>query len=150
MCYTTVMPRAEAKVIQSAMRTHTGPSVVLCSRGYSFEKRLREVVKYAEHQKIPHVIILHCPEKKYSETLVQEVTVRAQRLFSTMNNVLVQRGSAPLCFELVCKKGLLEENLASLIKEGETKMVFLGMKMFDYRPEAIKELQGTSFCFLGN
>jgi hypothetical protein len=144
------MPRAEAKVIQSAMRAHTGPSVVLCSRGYSFEKRLQEVVKYAEHHKIPHVIILHCPERKYTETLVQEVTARAQSLFSTMNNLLTQKGGTPLCFELVCKKGLLEKNLASLIKEGETKMVFLGMKMLDYRPEAIKELQGTSFCFLGN
>ncbi len=144
------MPRKEAKVMQSAMRTHTGTSIVLCSRGYSFEKRLKEVVKYAEHEKIPHVIILHCPEKKYSDALVQEVTIRAQQIFSTMNNLLAQRGSAPLCFELVCKKGLLEDNLASLIAEGEIKMVFLGMKMLDYRPEAIKELQGATFCFLGN
>ncbi len=144
------MPRTEAKVKQSAMRTHTGTSIVLCSRGYSFEKRLQEVVKYAEHNDIPHVIILHCPEKKYTDTLVQEVTIRAQRLFSTMNNMLAEKGKSPLCFELVCKQGLLEENLASLIAEGETKMVFLGMKMLDYRPEAIKKLQGTTFCFLGN
>ncbi len=144
------MPSVAIQNRKSKLRTHGGPCVVLCSRGYSFEDRLQEVVKYAEHNNIPNVVLLHCPEKKYSETLVQEVSSRANRQFELMKQFLADRGSRTLCFELVCRQGPLEENLESLIAEGDIVMVFVGMKMLDYRPEAIKKLQGTAFYFLGN
>lgn len=144
------MPSAATHNQSSTLRTHTGPCVVLCSRGYSFEDRLHEVVKYAEHNNIPNVVLLHCPEKKYSEELVQEVSNRAKRQFEIMKQFLADRGSRTLCFELVCRQGLLEENLEALIAEGGVAMVFVGMKMLDYRPEAIKKMQGTAFFFLGN
>ncbi len=134
----------------STLHSHAGPCVVLCSRGYSFEDRLQEVVKYAEHNNVPNVVLLHCPEKKYSEALVQEVTNRANRQFELMRQFLADHGSRSLCFELVCKQGRLEENLKLLIAERNIAMVFVGIKMLDERPEAIKNLQGTGFYFLGN
>ena len=132
------------------MREHAGTCVVLCSRGYSFEDRLSEVMKYAERNSIAHVVILHCPEKKYSDSFVQEVTQRAGQLFSVMKSELSESERHDVCFEFVCRQGLLEENLGALIAEGDVRMVFVGMKMLDHRPEAVKKLQGTAFYFMGN
>ncbi len=135
---------------QASVANQAAAAVVLCSRGYSFEDRLQEVTNYARHNRIEHVLILHCPEKKYSDAYVQDIAERAERLFSQMESNLKERGNSDIHFELISKQGQLEDNLSALIEERDIRMVFVGMKMLDYRPDAIKKLSGTAFYFLGN
>lgn len=144
------MRRTPAKSEKPLMRMHKGACVVLCSRGRSFEDRLREAVRYAEQNAIEHILLLHCPEKKYSEVFVRETKERADRLFSELKAEASTYDRQKLCFEVIFREGLLEDNLALLIAEGDVKAIFIGAKMFDYRPEAIKKLQGPAFYFLGD
>ena len=144
------MPHPAVDGAPSSTQCKTDIAVVLCSRGYSFEDRLQEVTNYARHNGIGHVLVLHCPEKKYSDAYVAEIAGRADRLFSRMEQHLTQRDAPDIRFELISKQGRLEDNLSALIAERNIRMVFVGMKMLDYRPDAIKKLRSTAFYFLGN
>ncbi len=137
----------------AALRSTTGkkgpPAVVLCSRGFSFEKRLEFVAKYAQHNKVKRVVLLHCPEKKYSKGFVTQVTERAEELFEELNKYFRRRDDRELDFELLCKEGLLQDNLRELIEERDVRVVFVGMKMLDYRLNEIKKLDAP-FYFIGS
>lgn len=139
------MPIREAA---GPLRSSKGPAVVLCSRGFSFERRLEKAVEFAQRNHIRNVLLLHCPERRYSEPLAREVELRAERLFEECNGHLREMGEDGLTFELLLCKGLLQENLRLLLAQdraGEVVTVFVGDKMLDYRLEDIKTMRVPFF-----
>lgn len=107
------------------------------------------VVDWAERNGVGNVILLHCPEHKYSPEFARDIEKMAHELFPRMQQQLKEEGRNPLHFELLLTEGLLHEHLATLIAAGDIVMVFAGMKMLDYRLAEIKKLKAP-FFFLGD
>jgi len=131
----------------SRKRKHEGPVAVLCSRGFSFPERMNTVVAWAEQHSVENVMLLHCPEEKYSEEFAQDVRKRAEELFKALNSEKDRDGKRRMSFEFVCGPGLLQENIESLIEEGDVSIIFVGCKMLDYRLEDVKRL-AVPFFFM--
>ncbi len=124
-------------------------TVVLCSRGHSFVLRLDTVADYAVHNHIRDVVLLHCPEEKYIETFAAEIQEQASAAFAQVNDRLIRQGYTPLQFFLDMRKGMLHDNIAVLLQERSVAVVFVGMKMLDYRLSEIQKLK-TAFYFIGS
>lgn len=133
------------------LRTSKGPAVVLCSRGFSFERRLERVVEYARRSGVRNILLLHCPERRWSEPLAREVSQRAGRLFDELNGRQHDLEEDELTFELLLCKGTLQDNLEALLRNNaeDIMVVFVGAKMLDYRLEDIKKLN-TALFFLND
>lgn len=129
------------------MRRHAGPVAVLCSRGYSFPERMNTVVDWARGHGVDTVILLHCPEEKYSQEFVADVRVRAEQLFRSINHHLTEEGEKEINFEFLCGPGLLQDNIESLIAQGDVSIIFVGARMLDYRMEDVKRLD-VPFYFM--
>lgn len=141
------LPNTTTPVFGSlSARKTVGSAVVLCSRGYSFLSRMHSPVEWALKCGIQNVILLHCPEDKYSPSFVEDVEEKALALFDEINKSLIFRGKQ-IHFEFLCCRGLLHENLAELIAQGDVRIVFVGRKMLDYRANEIKRLT-VPFFFL--
>lgn len=128
-------------------RKHAGPVAVLCSRGYSFPERMRTVVDWAKQHGVENIALLHCPEEKYSPEFVDGVRKRAEQLFRQFNQELNAEGHRDMTFEFLCGPGLLQDNIESLIAEGDVSIIFVGSKMLDYRMEDVKRLS-VPFYFM--
>lgn len=128
-------------------RKHAGPVAVLCSRGYSFPQRMRTVVEWAKAHDVDNIALLHCPEDKYSKAFVAGVKTRAKELFMQMNNELAAEGGKEMNFEFLCGPGMLQDNIESLIAEGDVSIIFVGSKMLDYRLDDVKRLS-VPFYFM--
>lgn len=129
-------------------RPSKGAVAVLCSRGYSFLERMEAVVRWASQHHVDRVVLLHCPEGKYSEALLAEVEKLAQIRFGAVNARLVTEGRKELTFEFLGRPGLLQENIEVLVeKEEQVSIIFVGNKMLDYRLGEIKRLPAP-FIFL--
>lgn len=126
---------------------HKGPVAVLCSRGYTFLERLEGVVQWCLKHNTENIIILHCPEDKYSEKYIQEVQEVAEVRFKSVSEALSSANKPSISFKFLGRPGPLEENIESLIAEGQVSIVFVGSKMLDYRLESIKRLQ-VPFIFV--
>ena len=127
---------------------HAGPVAVLCSRGDSFVRRLRDVVEWAKKHAVKSVLLLHCPESKYSEHYIEQMESKAKAQFIDINKELEEAGDKPLHFEFIGRQGLLQNNIEQLLRENrEVSIVFVGAKMLDYRLEDIKRLQAP-FVFI--
>jgi len=132
---------------KSPMRKHSGPVAVLCSRGYSFPERMDTVVKWADNHHVDNIAILHCPEEKYTKEFMSDVKKRATTLFKSINKNRAQGGLSEINFEFLCGKGLLQDNIESLIEGGDVSIIFVGSKMLDYRMKDVKRLE-TPFFFM--
>lgn len=128
-------------------RSHIGPVAVLCSRGYSFPERMKTVVDWSIQHSVDNIALLHCPEEKYNKQFVRDVEKRANDLFKSVNKQLEADGRKPITFEFLCGPGLLQENIESLIAEGDVSIIFVGSKMLDYRLEDVKRLN-VPFYFM--
>lgn len=137
---------AEEKDIHQAPQ-HSGPVAVLCSRGYSFPERMETVVEWAQQHAVENVVLLHCPEEKYSKKFVAEVKVRANEVFAEMNTQLQAKGQHQLTFEILAGPGSLQENIEALIESGDVAIIFVGAKMLDYRIDEVKRLD-VPFYFM--
>lgn len=126
-------------------RKHAGPVAVLCSRGFSFPSRMQTVVDWAEQHGVDNIILLHCPEERYTPDFVQDVKTEARSLFTTINDRLIGEGKKEINFEFLCGEGLLQENIEKLIAEGDVSIIFVGTKMLDYRMEDVKRLNVPFF-----
>ena len=135
------------KKIDAPERRHVGPVAVLCSRGYSFPERMETVVKWAVAHSVENIVLLHCPEDKYSEKFITDVRSRALKLFTAMNKKLVQSGLRERTFEFLDGPGLLQDNIDALIAAGDVSIIFVGTKMLDYRLEDVKRLN-VPFYFM--
>lgn len=128
-------------------RKHSGPVAVLCSRGYSFPERMQTVVNWADDHHVANIILLHCPEERYSKEFEREVKKRAQTLFKSINKKRVANGNKEITFETLCGPGLLQDNIERLIEGGDVSIIFVGAKMLDYRMDDVKRLK-TPFFFM--
>lgn len=104
---------------------------------------MKTLADYAVRNGVRDVILLHCPEKKYSDAFVATIQKKADAVFTEINKDLKK----PLRFKLDIRKGLLQKNLADLLEEEDVLTVFVGLKMLDYRLSQIKKLK-TAFYFL--
>lgn len=128
-------------------RKHQGPVAVLCSRGYSFPDRMKTVVQWAKAHSVENIMLLHCPEERYSEEFVAGIQKECDALFHSINDKLVSGGEQELNFEFLCGPGLLQDNIERLIAEGDVSIIFVGTKMLDYRLEDVKRLD-VPFYFM--
>lgn len=124
-----------------------GPVAVLCSRGYTFLDRIENVVDWCLKHHVSNVVLLHCPEDKYSENFLKEVREVAEVRFKSINNRLGNENRQELNFKFVGRPGKLEENIESIISADEVAIIFVGSKMLDYRIKDVKRLQ-VPFIFL--
>lgn len=124
-----------------------GPVAVLCSRGYSFLERLDTVVDWCTKHHVENLTLLHCPEGKYSEEFIQDVSNVAKVRFKSINDRLSGENRQELNFSFLGRPGKLEENIETLIEKDEIAIIFVGAKMLDYRLKDVKRLQ-VPFIFL--
>ncbi len=128
-------------------QNHGGPVAVLCSRGYTFLQRLDFVIEWALKHHVQNVLLLHCPEDKYSEKFMEEVREVADVRFKSINNRLSGENIKELNFKFLGRPGTLEENIESLVEQGNISIIFVGSKMLDYRLENVKQLK-VPFIFI--
>lgn len=128
-------------------RQHHGPVAVLCSRGYSFPERMRTVVDWCQQHAVHNIVLLHCPEERFTLQFVEDVHQRAQVLFDEHNERLTSTGQKDINFEFICGPGLLQDNIEKMIESGDVSIIFVGSKMLDYRLEDVKNLQ-VPFYFM--
>jgi cell volume regulation protein A len=128
-------------------RKHSGPVVVLCSRGYSYKERLQTVTEWSQQHSVEHVVLLHCPEDKYTQEFMHEVRDEAMKQFRMINTRLVNEGKRELTFEFLGGPGLLQDHIESLVQSGDVSIVFVGTKMLDFRIDDIKRMQ-VPFYFM--
>ncbi len=127
---------------------HKGPVAVLCSRGDSFVTRLDTVVEWCRKHAVKSILLLHCPESKYSEHYIGQVQTKAEAQFIDINRQLEESGDKPMDFEFIGRQGLLQNNIEQLLSENnDVSIVFVGAKMLDYRLEDVKRLQAP-FVFI--
>jgi len=126
-------------------RMHHGPVAVLCSRGYSFPERMQTVVEWALQHSVENIALLHCPEEKYSKEFVDDVRKNAEALFKKINQELEDNGKETLNFEMICGEGSLQDNIETMIAEGDVSIIFVGSKMLDYRLKDVKRLEVPFF-----
>ncbi len=124
-----------------------GPTAVLCSRSYTFLQRLDPVVDWAQKHHVENILLLHCPEDKYSEKFLKEVQEVAEVRFKSINDHLSSENKKEFNFKFLGRPGALEENIASLVAEGDVAIIFVGSKMLDYRLGQVKQLQ-VPFIFM--
>lgn len=130
-----------------AVSGHAGPIAVLCSRGHSFVQRIKTVADWAQGHGIESVTLLHCLEDKYSSVNLSECQAQAEKLFTSLNAAYEQSGQRPIAFEFLSKRGLLQDNIRSLLGSNSVSIVFVGSKMLDYRMEDVKRIP-VPFVFL--
>lgn len=126
---------------------HKGQVAVLCSRGDSFIGRLRTVADWASRHAVASVVVLHCPESKYSPEYSKAMHGAMEKLGQVINAEMEAQGHSPLKFEFIGRQGLLQENVESFTKENDAAIIFVGNKMLDYRLEDVKRLS-VPFVFL--
>lgn len=124
-----------------------GSLAVLCSRSYTFLQRLDHVVDWAQKHHVENVLLLHCPEDKYSEKFLKEVQEVAEVRFKSINDRLSEGNQEELNFRFLGRPGTLEENIQSLAAEGNVAIIFVGSKMLDYRMDIVKKLE-VPFVFV--
>jgi hypothetical protein len=122
------------------------PFVVLGSRGYSFLDRLPYVTDWSSRHNIYRIVVLHCPEDKYTEEYVTTIEQQAKLAFEQINNRRVDSGQAIIDFEYVSRKGFLQDNIDLLAKDDDlVTAIFVGRKVLDYRLDEVKSLRVPLF-----
>lgn len=122
------------------------PYVVIGSRGRSFLRRLPKVADWAIAHGINRVVVLHCPEDKYSEESEVKIKKEAQGIFDQIEVQCSIAGSKAIDLEYVSRKGFLQDNIIELSKERTCiTALFVGKRVLDFRLEQVKELQMPIF-----
>lgn len=136
---TIALPIASAK--------SAGRVAVLGSRGLSFKERLARVIDWADLHGISRVILLHCPEDRYTGEFIIEMEKEAQSVFAAIRAERKKQEKEPIELELLLRPGTLQQNLEAVLRSYDVSMVFVGSKMLDYRLDEVKKL-GAPFTFL--
>lgn len=128
--------------------SNAAPLVVLATRGHAFARRLRFVADWSATHQIFKVVVLHCPEDKYSDHQVDRVKEEVVAIMGEYNKNKVAAGEPEVAFSCVSRQGLLQDNIELLAKEeANITTVFVGKAMLDYRLSEIKQL-GLPFYFI--
>ncbi len=128
-------------------RPNGEPIAVLCSRGFSFSSRLESVAAWAGDHGVQRIVLLHCPEDRFSESFVRDVQEKATRCFRGINAARSAKNESALSFECLALPGLLHDNIRSLIAADHVSIIFVGKKMLDYRLEEVKNINAP-FVFI--
>lgn len=122
------------------------PVVVLATRGLTFIERLPRVVDWAIKHRINKVTILLCLENKYTPDYEKEIKQFGEIKFKKINDELSIKGEQPIGFEIISRKGFLQENINAICHNDNTvTAVFVGRKMLDYRLNEIKNLHAPLY-----
>ncbi|PKL37129.1 hypothetical protein CVV38_04580 [Candidatus Peregrinibacteria bacterium HGW-Peregrinibacteria-1] len=118
------------------------PVVVIASRGYSYDRRLGDVVDWASRHHVYKVVLLCCPEGRYTDDLSSAIWHKACRIVSEKNQELMKQGKKAVDFKAVIRTGFLQDNIEELISlKGDTiSTLFVGRKALDYRLNQLKGL----------
>lgn len=131
-----IVKENEGPIIQGA-----APLVVLATRGNSFARRLKFVADWSSVHHVARVLVLHCPEDRYSQSEIDRVRDETSRIMVEYNKDRVAAGKHEVAFDCVSRRGLLEENIEQLSKEeANITTVFVGRGVLDYRLSEIKQL----------
>ncbi|MCP3944218.1 MAG: hypothetical protein GY710_22460 [Desulfobacteraceae bacterium] len=127
----------------------SGIIAVLGSRGNSFVNRLPFVAEWTSRNlRLRQVVLLCCLEDKYNLEKENEILLLAQKEFSCVNKMLVNKNLQEVSFMVSCRQGLLHDNLKHIGKEKADKtIIFIGKRMLDFRLGEIKSL-GVPVYFL--
>ncbi|MDO9399579.1 MAG: cation:proton antiporter [bacterium] len=136
------------ELVPAKLVVSSGQMVVLGSRGHSFVERLSKVADWAIKHNIVKIVLLHCPEDKYTEKFVKETEVVAKEEFKNVNKKLEQNGHKTIQFSFLSCRGFLQDNISNLASQkNNISMVFVGKSILDYRLSDIKNLN-LPFYFL--
>lgn len=125
------------------------PVVVLATRGHSFARRLKFVADWSAKHGVFKILVLHCPESKYSDEEVSRVANEVVTILKPYNLARSAVGEREVVFSAVSRQGLLQDNIELLAKEeANITTVFVGRAMLDYRLSEIKRL-GLPLYFIG-
>lgn len=128
------------------MTQEAEPYVVLGTRGNMWQPRLGKVAEWAGKHRIGRVILLLCLEDEYTPQREAEIRAEAQAAIDRINAGRSSAGQPPFSFSIICRKGLLQENIERLAHEQENvSAIFVGRKVLDYRLAEIKELSVPLF-----
>ncbi len=136
-----------AKVPDFPSTAVNGATAVICSRGKSFLRRIDFVTSWCLKHKVKNVLLLHCPEDRFSEQFVQQVEDLAKNKFKDINKKLTEEGEKALHFSVLGRPGKLEDNIKELVGDDQVAIVFVGVKMLDFRVSEVKEL-AVPFYFM--
>jgi len=139
----------EMKDEKNIEKIPTGAISILGTRGESFTKRLPFVAEWtAANLSSKQVILLSCPEDKYSADEEKRINELAVNQFNAINLDLQSKGLDKINFSILSREGFLQDNLQLLCKENGCKsVIFVGRKMLDFRFEDVKHL-GAPIFFL--
>lgn len=130
----------------SKIRLSEMPVVVLATRGLTFIERLPRVVDWAIKHKIGKITILLCLENKYTPDYEKEIKQFGEIKFKKINEDLSIKGEPMMSFEIISRKGFLQENINAICHDDNTvTAVFVGRKMLDYRLNEIKNLHAPLY-----
>ncbi len=125
----------------------SGPLAVLCSRGRSFVKRLEPVTEWCDEHGVRSVLLLHCPESKFSPAIETEMTALAKDQFAVINKNREADKKEKIAFTFLCRPGLLQDNIEDMVDQENVSIIFVGSQMLDYRMDDVKRLR-VPFVFL--
>lgn len=128
-------------------RRSKGPIAVLCSRGRSFVDRMESVVNWADMHGVSNITLLHCPEDKYSEHYLRQIRKEAEDCFEVISKNRGADTKPAIHFEFLGRPGSLQDNIEQLVHGDNVSIIFVGMKMLDYRLEDVKRLR-VPFVFI--
>lgn len=129
-----------AEIIEETKNIDIGndPQVILVTRGFSFLDRLSTVAEWAFIHNVKKVLVMLCPEDRYSDQLIQDVRMAAENKFKELNN----KEDRVFNFSFVSYDGLLEDNIKKLSSQSNNiTAIFVGQKMLDYKLSQIKNLK---------
>lgn len=139
---------AETIVDKKKIRISSAPVAVLASRGRTFVRRLPLVIEWSLKHGIGNIILMLCLEDRYSEELEAEIKELANKEYLKHVNGGEERGVELPVFEIISRKGLLQNNINDLAQNNNAvTAIFVGTKMLDYRLSEIKKL-GVPFYFM--
>ncbi len=137
-----------AKDVSAFPKVHSkGPAAVLCSRGESWVSRLPGVLHWADTHAVENIVLLQCPEDKWSDSYCRAMQLLAEETVKHINSEREGSGLKPVKFEFISRPGLLQDNIESFLETNDVSIIFVGKKMLDYRMEDVKRLQ-VPFVFV--
>lgn len=126
--------------------TGTGPVVVLGTRGHSFVKRLPHVLDWTTKHNAKRIMVLLCPEDKYSDAFVADTKRQAETLFNGLSESRKKENKPTVEFSFLACTGFLQDNISRIAdSDNNVTAIFVGRKMLDFRLNEIKQLKAPIF-----
>ncbi len=121
-------------------------TVVLGTRGDTWQQRLPFVAEWAYTHHVPHIVLLVCLEYKHTPEAAKEVERAAKAFMEQLNAKNERKGLPAQDFSVMLSEGLLQEKIDHISRTEENVVaIFVGRKMLDFQLEEIKKLSVPLF-----